>query len=633
MKYFKYKVNHTYTRPTGFQEATDAEDKIWQSLLRFHEEVDNINNADIAFIELNNASFYFNKGTLKRIWEEYINPRISKKDIPHVTPFTYVINDNDLSFIPSWINIWAYETECSHHAATSLLTTDSGCGSRMCMIPYVLTPGTNPAAGLVESTSITYDNFNSTAWKNRAHAAFIGSLQADGRPRISTRADQILKWQQQIGCDIYPDRSATEPNSTYSKYKFALIMRGDTPTRKAFYQAIAAGSFPVVTESAWQQYSELYRGHCDSLVDMVVVVPDDASTWSISKIQIQLETIIKNCDELLPRLGRWVNKYLDYDGGGVVEAAMLATIQKTQKITVPLVYLHELGPASYYRPTNVQVSEQEVISESNILESQYALEHIILDTIEKYPYRTACLEKAKAAIVPVHTFLTCWRQPNYYSVTDCVDTIKSALRRLPEWSSSTVPHYLGYGDVLWDDERVFIPHVQLPQNTTIISLETCNSSTKQASVPFPHGTVPDKIYSGERRLAVYVGREREAVCKYNIDYEIISTPGWHSTNTQNARIIKAYSEHKFSLQPHGDRATRRGFYQSIACGCIPVITSDCVRAYSEALATDVSRFCVIVPEWNDNAIECLEKINFNEMRLELPVISLRDRILSIMNLK
>lgn len=632
MKYFKYKVNHNYQRPAYFQEATDAEDRIWQCLRLFHQEVDSIKDADIAFIELNNASFYFNQPTLKRIWEEYINPRLPKKEIPHVAIFTYVINEIDLSFIPSWISIWAYETECSHHASTSLRTTDGGCGSRMCMIPYVLTPGTNPAAGLVESTCINYSNFDPYSWRNRADVAFIGSLQADGRPRISTRANQILKWQSQFGCDIYSDRSVTEPNSAYSRYKFSLIMRGDTPTRKAFYQAIAAGSFPIITESAWQQYSELYRGHCDSLADMVVVVSDDTEAWDIHKIQMQLNTIVNNCDTLLPRLYAWVSKYLDYDGGGVVEAAMLATIQKTQKISLPLVYVHELEPASYYRPINVQVSEQEIISESSILESQYALEHIILDTIDNHPYRTACLEKAKAAIIPMHPFLTCWRQPNYYSVKDCADVIKSALRTLPAWNISNVPHYLGYGDVLWDDERVFIPHVQLPKNTTIISLETCNSSVKQASVPFPHGTIPDKIHCGERRLAVYVGRERDAVSKYSIDYEIISTPGWHSTNTQNARIIKAYSEHKFSLQPHGDRVTRRGFYQSIACGCIPVITSDCVRAYSEATGLDVSEFCIIIPEWHENVVELLQQADFEPMQKKLPKLSLSDRILKITGL-
>lgn len=632
MKYFVYKVNHKFDRPGGFQEATDAEDKIWSCLKMFHQEVDNIDHADIAFIGLNNASFYSDRDALKKIWQESVYPKLINKDIPHVAIFTYVVNENDLSFIPPWITIWAYETECSHHNSPSLQTTDSGCGDRMCMIPYVLTPQTHPAAGVVETTNINSENFNAELWTMRSDTAFIGSLQADGRPRIHARANQVFCWQSHIGCDIYADRQITEPNGTYSKYKFALILRGDTPTRKAFYQAIAAGTFPIITESAWQQYSELYRGHCESLADIVVIVPDNTELWNYSKIQEILSERIKKCDVLLPRLHNWASKYLDYDNGGVVDAAILATLEKTQKIMLPLAYIHCLEPASKYRPTSLQVSEQERINEINILDSQYALEYIMLRTVDRYPYKTACLDKATAAIVPIYTFLTCWHQPNHYSVADSVNVVKSALSALPAWKSSSVPHYLGYADVLWDDERVFLQHVQLPQNTTVIALETCDISIKQEAVPFPCGSVPDNFSSADRRLAVYIGRDREAVRKYDIDYDIVNTSGWHSTNTQNTRIMQSYSQHKFSLQPHGDRATRRGFYQSIACGCVPVITADCVKAYSEATKTDISEFCVIIPEWHENVVELLNQTDFESMQKKLPRLSLPDSILKIMKL-
>lgn len=632
MRYFIYKVDHSFSRPSVFEEATDAEDRIWSCLNKFHEEVDSIDHADIAFIGLNNTSFYFNRDALRKIWQESICPRLTSKDIPHVALFTYVINEDDLSFIPPWITIWAYETECSHHNSLSLQTTDNGCGDRMCMIPYVLTPQTHPAAGVIKTTSIHAEKFNEELWVRRADTVFIGSLQADDRPRIKVRANQVLSWKSQIGCDIYADRQATEPNNTYSRYKFALILRGDTPTRKAFYQAIAAGAFPVITESAWQQYSELYRGHCESLADIAVVVPDDVELWDCAKIQEVLNERVMKCATLLPRLHSWVSKYLDYDNGGVVGAAMHATLAKARNPILPLAYVHSLEPASVYRPTNVKISEQEVIDENNILDSQYALEYIILKTIDRYPYKTGCLDKAAAAIVPIHTFLTCWNQPNYYSVGDSVRTVKNALNALPAWKNSSVPHYIGYADVLWNDERVFLRHVDIPENTTIIALEACDLPVKQKAVPFPCGDMPGIFSAVDRRLAVYMGRERVEVSGYDIDYEIINTPGWHSTNTQNNRIAQVYSKYKFSLQPHGDRATRRGFYQSVACGCIPVITTDCVKAYSNATSLDVSEFCIIIPGWHENVVELLQQVDFESMQKRLPKLSLSDSILKIMGL-
>jgi hypothetical protein len=311
---------------------------------------------------------------------------------------------------------------------------------------------------------------------------------------------------------------------------------------------------------------------------------------------------------------------------------MNATLAKARKPVMPLVYVHSLEPASVYRPLNIQISDQEVITEENILESQYALEHIILKTIYDYPYKTGCLDKATAAIVPVHTFLTCWDKPNYYSVSDSVSVIKNALSALPAWKSSSVPHYLGYADVLWNDERVFLRHVDIPDNTTIITLEACDFPVKQEAVPFPCGSMPGVLSSVDRRLAVYIGRNREEVSGYDIDYEIISTPGWHSTNTQNTRIAQAYSQHKFSLQPHGDRVTRRGFYQSVACGCIPVITADCVKAYSDATKLDVSEFCVIIEEWHENVVDLLRQADFESMQKKLPKLSLLERILKITGL-
>ena len=87
--------------------------------------------------------------------------------------------------------------------------------------------------------------------------------------------------------------------------------------------------------------------------------------------------------------------------------------------------------------------------------------------------------------------------------------------------------------------------------------------------------------------------------------------------------------HNVSFQPRGDRATRRGFYQSIIAKCIPVITRDCVSAYSAAIGCDVSKFCVVIENWNSSVIDVIKNADYERLSKQLPTIDLAKSIESI----
>ena len=58
--------------------------------------------------------------------------------------------------------------------------------------------------------------------------------------------------------------------------------------------------------------------------------------------------------------------------------------------------------------------------------------------------------------------------------------------------------------------------------------------------------------------------------------------GWN----KGAFGIKAkdiYYDSLFSWQPEGDTPTRRGFYESILCGCIPIINVTSYNIYKNLL--------------------------------------------------
>ena len=73
---------------------------------------------------------------------------------------------------------------------------------------------------------------------------------------------------------------------TYATSQFCWNPHGDTPTRRAFYDAWMFGCIPVIPSSAVVHYSRIFGGHFYdyhkiTLADIVVVVPDNATAREV----------------------------------------------------------------------------------------------------------------------------------------------------------------------------------------------------------------------------------------------------------------------------------------------------------------------------------------------------------------
>ena len=62
------------------------------------------------------------------------------------------------------------------------------------------------------------------------------------------------------------------------------------------------------------------------------------------------------------------------------------------------------------------------------------------------------------------------------------------------------------------------------------------------------------------------------------------------------RVLDAYRDAIFCLQPWGDSGTRQGFWDAIAAGCIPVIfETHSWRPASHFLGVELNKICVRIP--------------------------------------
>jgi hypothetical protein len=92
------------------------------------------------------------------------------------------------------------------------------------------------------------------------------------RPLINKRSDIVKKFEKNQMMRVFSQQNV-DPNEVYANSQFALIWRGDTPTRRAFYQAIANGCIPVVNESSAEMYKRLFNRN-NLISEFMVVIPD-----------------------------------------------------------------------------------------------------------------------------------------------------------------------------------------------------------------------------------------------------------------------------------------------------------------------------------------------------------------------
>ena len=603
MKLFIYKIAYDDRKVKAFEECVRTEELIAQHLATWPT-TDTLEDADIAFVPMWNASLLHTHPALhKTAWNSTVKPLLRLDlDIPHFTVWAYALFHEDLSYISKHIAIWAFESQMS--VPNSLQCVNGGCEDRMVVIPYNLETTTHHVAKATTKTNVNSTHFTAKHWNRRQRQlVFFSSPETEttDAPRPRTLRRQLA---QALGAQMYVP-SKTDPNQIFPTAKCVLVARGDTPTRKCFYQAISHGCFPVVTQDAFMVYADLFRGSFAREIEQIsIVLPNRSLTnpptpmWLETQIQQKMSTL-QFCLDTMHKLAVSV---ISYDNGSVVKHALWATAHMTRKyVMTNTTFAYNLDRCYNTKVLPVTISTRETVTANS--SSQYMTEPILHDQFSNNERAVAVLENATLAFIPLYTFLISWKpRAKYYNVDHCVKQIKAVQSQIPTWETSNIPHVLAFGDVLWDDRRVFWPHVQLPSNTVIVALEKASKCPyRTIAVPFPCGPVPPIPESPRPTFVCYIGRKRGITEQFNRTPGCAAThldiPGWKSSNQDDALIWQTYHNSTFSWQPHGDRQTRRGFYQSVLAGCIPIVTEENVGGYADVLegALHLDKACIVLP--------------------------------------
>jgi hypothetical protein len=225
--------------------------------------------------------------------------------------------------------------------------------------------------------------------------------------------------------------------------------------------------------------------------------------------------------------------------------------------------------------------------------SQYSLEITLHDLFKKHNKLTNDYDKSNIVFIPIYLFLSAWKTNYFYSVEDVkndLNEIKPIIEKIQKDGKKVI---LVYSDVMWEDERCFINHFDFGENVYFVCYESVSSPNKQIPVPYcthikckPSGyKIP--FNPNKKHLISYAGRERKEL-KYFNNLEILDTSKkcdknhWISLNNKEFynKIDNLYLNSYFSLQPHGDKQSRKGFYHSLLLGCIPVIFEDNYTVYN-----------------------------------------------------
>ena len=263
------------------------------------------------------------------------------------------------------------------------------------------------------------------------------------------------------------------------------------------------------------------------------------------------------------------------------------------------------------------------------LTSQYALEPIAHLQVMNHPRRTVIKEQADLAVLPLYTFLS-GHYSNHFDHQSIAKKYMELLKWV-RWDLSPIPHVIFYGDVLWNTPPHFPQNalVKIPKNTYFIALEEDtkaysfmkkNAISKDLvsglggrgkvlndshviAVPYPtsfhHSNRYGKInlvpnpndreflicYAGGDRWPVSgleKAREQGLFAISEFQYLKVDFQGWTTTHNESdiTQILDLYSKCWFTLQPHAGMGTRRGFYDSLSTGSIPVLFKNNANRYN-----------------------------------------------------
>lgn len=662
-----------YVCKKNFDECCKTEDFFFNEINNKCTKTDDICKADFAYIPAFLASFHYSNGRNQELFDnawkkiKLVSEEIRNK-IPHFVVYSYVLINISFECIPKDIKILSYESEVSVIQSNKShdRLVNNGCHNRIIVIPYIL--DTQPGySNTVEQITrhifhdLTIEESISIFSKRKSSLVFIGSNEHRTH-FIKDRENLVLKLKSVFGDDLDIKHPKENITSSYVNAKFALILRGDTPTRKAFYTALSMGCIPIIFEECLLHYSDIFNGSLP-IEDVVITIPKYKNTKEYF-IQVKdiIENSIKDTDKQYQRLQlirnvfNKLNYYAhDHDISNPVYQSIHSVIGSYSRIKtkLPYIYCYETQREHHEDILPIYISPQECFTEDSLVNngfgakimngiyqtSQYSLEIIWHQKIMNYPFLTSSIQKADIAFIPFYTFLSSWKMKRYvYSYRQTVSTLN---RLLPEWNKRNIPHILVFSDVMWNDSRVYNHHVNMPDNLTTITLEsipTNRFNNKLLTVPYPtefhceiNGINMSYFHKTDRQVLVsYIGRSRFPVpqlSKYTeFKSHILIEPDkfWKSTNNIEftTRLIYIYGNSVFSLHPHGDRGTRRGFYQSLFFGCIPVVFESNFNEYNSLYngLIDISRIAVVIPLKNiQQTIQILQKINVHQYRTNIAI--------------
>jgi hypothetical protein len=195
---------------------------------------------------------------IKFYWNNFIKDNLlSDSKVPHFILYSYVLFETSFESIDKDIFIFSYENEVSLFNTTT--TFKMGTYDRMITIPYILNENT--------STSLPLINKIINCKKTR-NLTFIGSLYSEERPLMN----RIRKFILNLKSNVYiGDMTKIEEELIKTKYLF--VLRGDTPTRIAFYQCFGYNIVPIIFENELIVYQKIFTNDID-LRESCLVLPD-----------------------------------------------------------------------------------------------------------------------------------------------------------------------------------------------------------------------------------------------------------------------------------------------------------------------------------------------------------------------
>eukprot|EP00249_Psilotum_nudum_P019059 c27080_g1_i1 orf=243-1739(-) len=300
---------------------------------------------------------------------------------------------------------------------------------------------------------------------------------------------------------------------------------------------------------------------------------------------------------------------------------------------------------------------------------QFSLEVLFHDKIKRYPCLTSDPARANAFYIP------------FYAALDAAFTLFSPhiqirdrlSQRLLGWLSSNPiwreskgqRHFMVLGRIAWDFSReehldgwgsALLTQPELA-NITRLVIERRPWTNGEVAVPYPTSFHPssdeeltvwkETLRRATRdRLVTFVGsanrgfnttkllrKELIKQCNENNDKCTLvqcSGEGGLSCSETPEKVIQAFTKAVFCLQPRGDSPTRKGLFDSIIAGCIPVLfaNSSAYQQYIWHLPKAGSLYSVYFPE--DDVVE--GKINIISSLSSIPQNQVQEMQRAVINL-